>query len=69
MAADQQKIPGDPTPIIAAATAIAQLSHAPRKPRHEDIADEEQVIVETLFQLKDRHVHSNPDSCFTVFAR
>src|SRR6266513_1516576 len=56
MAADQQKIPGDPTPIIAAATAIAQLSHAPRKPRHEHIADEEQVIVETLFQRTDMFI-------------
>ncbi len=69
MAADQRKIPGDATPIIAAATAIAQLSHALPKPPHARIANEEQVIVETLFQLKDRHVHSNPDSCFTVFAR
>jgi hypothetical protein len=68
MAADQRKIPGDPTPIIAAARAIAQLSHAPPEP-HERIAHEELVVVETLFQLKDQHVHSNPDSCFTVFAR
>jgi hypothetical protein len=69
MAADHRKIPDDPTPIIAAARAIAQLSHAPPKPPHERIADEDQVIIETLLQLKDRHVHSNPDSCFTVFAR
>jgi membrane protein involved in colicin uptake len=54
MVADQRKIPGDPTLIIAAARAIAQLSHAPRKPPDERIADEEQVIVETLFQLKDQ---------------
>jgi hypothetical protein len=69
MAADQRKIPGDPTPIIAAARAIPQLSHAPPKPPRQHIADEEQVIVETLLQLKDRHVHSNSDSYFTVFAR
>jgi hypothetical protein len=41
MAADQRKIPGDLTPIIAAARATAQLSHAPPKPPHERIADEE----------------------------
>jgi hypothetical protein len=41
MAADDPKIPDDPTPTIAAPTDIAPLMHRGRKPPHEPTADEE----------------------------
>ncbi len=41
MAADDRKIPDDPTPIVAAPTDIAPLSHGQPKPPHERTADEE----------------------------
>ena len=41
MAPDDQKIPRDPTPIVAAPTDIAPLTHFGPKPPHERTADEE----------------------------
>lgn len=41
MAPDDQKIPRDPTPIVAAPTDIAPLTHLGPKPPHERTADEE----------------------------
>lgn len=41
MAADDPKIPDDPTPIVAAPTDIAPLGHGEPKPPHERTADEE----------------------------
>ena len=41
MAADQRKIPDDPTPIIAAPTDVAPLTHGTPKPPHECTAEEE----------------------------
>jgi uncharacterized membrane protein (DUF485 family) len=41
MAADDRRIPEDPTPLIAAPTDVAPLTHAPPKPPHERTADEE----------------------------
>ncbi len=41
MAADDKTSPDDPTPIVAAPTDIAPLSHAMPKPAHERTADEE----------------------------
>jgi uncharacterized membrane protein (DUF485 family) len=41
MAADERNIPDDPTPIIAAPTDVAPLSHDAPKPAHERTADEE----------------------------
>jgi uncharacterized membrane protein (DUF485 family) len=41
MARDESEIPQDPTPIIAAPTDIAPLTHLGPKPSHERTADEE----------------------------
>lgn len=41
MAADEPNKPADPTPIIAAPTDVAPLSHAAPKPAHERTADDE----------------------------
>ncbi|MEY2500212.1 MAG: hypothetical protein QOI07_546 [Verrucomicrobiota bacterium] len=41
MAEDQRRNPDDPTPIVAAPTDVARLSHALPKPPHERTADEE----------------------------
>jgi uncharacterized membrane protein (DUF485 family) len=41
MGPDERKIPDDPTPIIAAPTDVAPLSHGTPKPGHERTADEE----------------------------
>ena len=41
MAADDRRIPEDPTPLIAAPTDVAPLTHAQPKPPHERTADEE----------------------------
>jgi uncharacterized membrane protein (DUF485 family) len=41
MAADDRKNPGDPTPVVAAPTDVAPLSHGQPKPAHERTADEE----------------------------
>ena len=41
MAADDAKMPDDPTPIVAAPTDVAPLSHDSPKPLHERTADEE----------------------------
>ena len=46
MAADDPKIPEDPTPIIAAPTDIAPLTHREPKPPHERTADEEANVVD-----------------------
>ena len=46
MAADGEKIPGDPTPIIAAPTDIAPFTHEAPKPAHERTADEEAGVVD-----------------------
>jgi uncharacterized membrane protein (DUF485 family) len=46
MAADDPKIPEDPTPIVAAPTDIAPLTHRGPKPRHERTADEETDVVD-----------------------
>jgi len=41
MAADDRRIPEDPTPLVGAPTDVAPLTHAQPKPRHERTADEE----------------------------
>jgi uncharacterized membrane protein (DUF485 family) len=41
MAADDGKTPDDPTPIVAAPTDVAPLTHMQPKPPHERTADEE----------------------------
>jgi uncharacterized membrane protein (DUF485 family) len=41
MAADDRRIPEDPTPLIAAPTDVAPLTHGEPKPLHERTADEE----------------------------
>jgi uncharacterized membrane protein (DUF485 family) len=41
MAEGDQRTPDDPTPIVAAPTDIAPLSHGTPKPPHERTADEE----------------------------
>jgi uncharacterized membrane protein (DUF485 family) len=46
MAADVRKTPEDPTPIIAAPTDVAPLTHAQPKPRHEQTADEEADVID-----------------------
>lgn len=46
MAADDQKIPDDPTPIVAAPTDIAPLGHGQHKPPHERTADEEADVID-----------------------
>jgi uncharacterized membrane protein (DUF485 family) len=46
MAADDRRIPEDPTPLIAAPTDIAPLGHAKPKPPHERTADEEVGVID-----------------------
>jgi uncharacterized membrane protein (DUF485 family) len=46
MAADEQTTPDDPTPIVAAPTDVAPLSHQAPKPAHERTADEEAGAVD-----------------------
>ena len=46
MAADDQKIPDDPTPIVAAPTDVAPLTHGAPKPPHELTADEEADVID-----------------------
>lgn len=46
MAADDPKIPADPTPFIAASTDVAPLTHAQPKPPHERTADEEADVID-----------------------
>jgi uncharacterized membrane protein (DUF485 family) len=41
MAADDRRIPEDPTPLIGAPTDVAPLTHVQPKPPHERTADEE----------------------------
>lgn len=41
MANDDRDLPPDPTPIVAAPTDVAPLSHEAPKPSHERTADEE----------------------------
>jgi uncharacterized membrane protein (DUF485 family) len=41
VAEDQRRNPDDPTPIVAAPTDVARLSHGLPKPPHERTADEE----------------------------
>jgi uncharacterized membrane protein (DUF485 family) len=46
MAADERKIPDDPTPIIAAPIDVAPLSHQAPKPGHERTADDEAGVID-----------------------
>ena len=46
MAADDEKMPQDPTPIVGAATDIAPLTHRGSKPGHERTADEEADLID-----------------------
>jgi uncharacterized membrane protein (DUF485 family) len=46
MAADERKLPEDPTPLVAAPTDVAPLSHTQPKPAHERTADEEAGAVD-----------------------
>jgi len=46
MASDDRKNPEDPTPIVAAPTDVAPLTHTGPKPSHERTADEEPDVVE-----------------------
>jgi len=46
MAADEHKLPQDPTPIVAAPTDVAPLTHAAPKPPHERTADEEADVID-----------------------
>ena len=46
MAADEHKFPQDPTPIVAAPTDVAPLTHAGPKPPHERTADEEADVID-----------------------
>jgi uncharacterized membrane protein (DUF485 family) len=46
MARDESEIPQDPTPLVAAPTDIAPLSHAQPKPAHERTADEEADVID-----------------------
>ena len=46
MAADERKIPDDPTPIVAAPTDVAPLTHEAPKPPHERTADEEADVID-----------------------
>jgi uncharacterized membrane protein (DUF485 family) len=46
MAAADGKTPDDPTPIVAAPTDVAPLSHATPKPAHERTADEEADVID-----------------------
>ena len=46
MANDERELPADPTPIIAAPTDVAPLTHAAPRPQHERTADEEAGAVD-----------------------
>jgi uncharacterized membrane protein (DUF485 family) len=46
MATDERDIPGDPTPLVAAPTDVAPLTHAQPKPAHERTADEEAGVID-----------------------
>ncbi|HVF70420.1 MAG TPA: DUF485 domain-containing protein [Chthoniobacterales bacterium] len=46
MSGDEPKTPDDPTPIIAAPTDVAPLSHRSPKPGHERTADEEPDVID-----------------------
>jgi uncharacterized membrane protein (DUF485 family) len=46
MAADDPKIPDDPTPMVAAPTDIAPLGHGQPKQAHERTADEEADVID-----------------------
>jgi uncharacterized membrane protein (DUF485 family) len=46
MARDESEIPQDPTPIVAAPTDIAPLTHRGPKPAHERTADEEADVID-----------------------
>ena len=46
MADDDRELPADPTPIVAAPTDVAPLTHAAPKPAHERTADEEADVVD-----------------------
>ena len=46
MAADDRRIPEDPTPLIGAPTDVAPLTHAQPKPPHERTADEEADVID-----------------------
>jgi uncharacterized membrane protein (DUF485 family) len=46
MAADDRKTPRDPTPIVAAPTDVAPLTHQGPKPPHERTADEEMDVID-----------------------
>jgi uncharacterized membrane protein (DUF485 family) len=43
---EQPQIPQDPTPIVAAPTDVAPLTHQAPKPAHERTADEEMDVVD-----------------------
>ena len=45
MANDDRDLPADPTPIVAAPTDVAPLTHE-TKPRHERTADEEAGVID-----------------------
>ena len=46
MAADDRKIPEDPTPIVAAPTDVAPLTHEAPKPPHERTADGDADVID-----------------------
>ncbi|MFL6591026.1 MAG: DUF485 domain-containing protein [Chthoniobacterales bacterium] len=46
MASDNADRPDDPTPVVAAPTDVAPLTHGGRKPAHERTADEEAGVIE-----------------------
>ena len=46
MAVDEHNPPEDPTPIVAAPTDVAPLTHAGEKPAHERTADEEADVID-----------------------
>jgi uncharacterized membrane protein (DUF485 family) len=46
MAVDERNTPEDPTPMIAAPTDVAPLTHAGPKPAHERTADEEADVID-----------------------
>jgi uncharacterized membrane protein (DUF485 family) len=46
MAADDRRIPEDPTPLIGAPTDVAPLTHGEPKPPHERTADEEADVID-----------------------
>jgi uncharacterized membrane protein (DUF485 family) len=46
MPSDDQKPPADPTPLVAAPTDVAPLTHQGPKPSHERTADEERDVID-----------------------